>query len=170
MVEVLQDVPEYKKLSDAQVDAIIGVGILNAILLSSTLAFAIYNTGAHLIRLKIKRTLILLFYLLTYCLMSFRLVDTAETIFKPTLNKFDYNTHKASIGNYFRSASECALVGLGFLIVATMYQLSCSLQLVVNVMTVEQVNFRRNVVYILCTIATLAFTSLVTAIYFIENL
>ena len=111
---------ERKELTDGQVKVIIGIGILNATLLSATLAFAIFNTGAHLIRLKITKTLILLFYLLTYCLMCFRLIDTLETIIKPRLNKFDYDVN-TSIGDIFRSASECALVGLGFLIVVTMY-------------------------------------------------
>ena len=75
-----EPVPQYKPLTDAQVSAILGVGIVNAVLLSFTLAFAIFNTGAHLIRLRIKKSLILIFYLLTYCLMIFRLIETAETI------------------------------------------------------------------------------------------
>ena len=111
---------EKEELTDRQVKIIVGVGILNAFLLSSTLAFALFNTGAHLIRLKIRKTLILLFYLSTYCLMCFRLIETTETIFKPSINKFDYNG-KTSIGDMFRSAAECALVSLGFLIVVTMY-------------------------------------------------
>ena len=111
---------DYEKLSHTQVNIVVAIGVLNASLLSFTLAFALFNTGAHLIRLKIKKILILLFYLLTYCLMTFRLIDTAETIRKPRLNKFEYNRN-SSIGVIFRSAAECALVSLGFLIVVTMY-------------------------------------------------
>ena len=119
MSEQFTSPSDYEKLSKTQVDINVAVGILNATLLSLTLAFALFNTGAHLIRLKIKRVLILLFYLITYCLMTFRLIDTAETILKPRLNKFEYKD--ASIGVIFRSAAECALVSLGFLIVVTMY-------------------------------------------------
>ena len=124
-------------LTSGEEIAIQCVGILNAFLLLSTLVFAIYNTITYLIPLKITKSLILIFYLLTYCLMIFRLIDTSETIMEPEQNKFDYEIGNTSIGVIFRSASECVLVGLGFLIVVTMYQLACSVKLVRSKITVE---------------------------------
>ena len=112
--------------------------MINGILLLSTLIFAIYNTWAHLIRLKIKKHLILLFYFLTYFLMVLRLIDTITTILWPRLDKFDYHNHMANIGVIVRSAAECVLVALGALMVVTMYQLACSVQLVISkIHTVE---------------------------------
>ena len=88
--------------------------------------FAVYNTWAHLVRLKIKKHLILLFYFLTYCLMILRLVDTISTIIEPRKDKFDYHSIYENIGVIVRSAAECVLVALGSLMVVTMYQLACS--------------------------------------------
>ena len=63
------------------------------------------------------------------------------------------------------------LVGLGSLMVVTMYQLACSVQLVISrIHTVEQLNLRRNIVYTLAFIFTFTFTGIVLAIFLIPSL
>jgi len=115
------------------------------------LAFEIFIIIYYLIPLRIKSAYIILFYLTLAILLSSSITEGISRLFYKDPGFMVNKETAITPGDYARHVSAITYIILGFLISATMFQLSVSLALVLNIIDVEEAN-RRKWTYNICVL------------------
>ena len=101
-----------------------------------TLLFAVFNSYRHFYRLRIRNSLIVIFYVLAINQLIFRITESSYAIVCPTEDMYAYNDTTWSV--VVRSIAQILLCGLDVCIVVTMYQVTNSLRLVLGTISIEE--------------------------------
>lgn len=104
----------------------------------------------YLLPLRIKSAYIIMFYLTLSALLVSASIEGITRLAKGDPGYMvDRNSNGITVGDYARHVSSICYIILGFVISCTMYQLSCSLALVLNIIDVQEAN-RRKWTYNIC--------------------
>ena len=139
------------------------ISFSNLVLYIGNFAFIIFNTIAHLCRLKVTKPLIILFYILAYIFSISRILECTSRVFFPDLNYFDYQD--ISIGGVSRSLANASFTALGILIVVTMYQLATSLQLILGEVNETSAKSNHMAAFKLGIASIIVFSAMIVYIY-----
>ena len=77
-------------LNDRQVKTLIVLNVLDLIQYVLLLAFTLHNTVRYLCHLNIKNKLIIIFYILTYIIVTFKMLENISRIAEPKLYYYDF--------------------------------------------------------------------------------
>ena len=128
-----------------------------------TLLFAVFNSYRHFYRLRIRNSLIVIFYVLAINQLIFRITESSYAIVCPTEDMYAYNDTTWSV--VVRSIAQILLCGLDVCIVVTMYQVTNSLRLVLGTISIEEAKQKQRTVFLLASLYLILFSGCVVAIY-----
>lgn len=111
------------------------------VLYGLTLLFALFNSYRHFYKLKIKNTLIVIFYVVAISELVFRIIESSYAIICPREDMYEYNDTTWAV--IVRSIAQCFLCCLDVCIVVTMYQVTNSLRLVLGNISIEKAKQKR---------------------------
>ena len=133
------------KLSDAEVRNLRIICFLNTILFVTTLCFVIHNLYRYIIKLKIFRPLIVLFYVFLLLSMIFRLIEFAMFMTEPSSSYWPLN----KITVLMTGIALFFMVCVGFVLMLSMHQLSVTIRVITfTIKTTEQMKTRIELVRI----------------------
>ena len=128
-----------------------------------TLLFAVFNSYRHFYRLRIRNSLIVIFYVLAINQLIFRITESSYAIVCPTEDMYAYNDTTWSV--VVRSIAQILLCGLDVCIVVTMYQVTNSLRLVLGTISIEEAKQKQRTVFMIASLYLILFSGCVVAIY-----
>ena len=114
------------KLTDTEVTNLRIISFLNTILFVTTLGFIIHNLYRYIIKLKIFRPLIVLFYVFLLLSMIFRLIEFAMFMTEPSNSYWPPN----KITVLMTGIALFFMVCVGFVLMLSMHQLSVTIRVI----------------------------------------
>lgn len=121
----------------------------------------VFIIACYLVPLRIKSLYIILFYVMLFLLLSSSTVELLCRISNDDPGYMVNTDHGITVGDYARHISTICYVILGFILSATMFQLSVSLALVLDIIDLEEANKRKwtynicllviSLVYVFCS-------------------
>ena len=114
---------------------------IDCVLLAFNLAAMCYIFIRYMVRLKIKNTLVLLFYLFAFLTTVFRIIQTVSilsTVNDKIMDKEEYHEDELGPESISDSLSMVCTTAMGLVIVATMYKIAVSLQMLMDELSPQE--------------------------------
>ena len=127
---------EFYFKSDKQEEWLRSIYALVGVLFTFNLAFAIFNIIKYIWPMQQRSTLIILFYSIVLVLCTSHLIFCICMSIHPDLDPFIYDTKGVHTHEFAEWIGSASLLALGWLVTATMYQLTVSIRVIFNLITV----------------------------------